>query len=166
MTGEGHERPSSPPRTDEGAAPASRRSFLNAMLGLGGLGWAGVIAYPVLTYLNPDSAAPDADEVTLGDGDVKQLTAAGYVIVRLGSDRVLVLRGRDGGLRALNAACTHEGCTVQYRSDQDVVWCACHNARFDLAGRVVSGPPPRPLPLFKVAEAKVGDAVQVTVSRA
>jgi Rieske Fe-S protein len=26
-----------------------------------------------------------------------------------------------------------------------VIWCACHNGRFDLDGRVLAGPPPRPL---------------------
>jgi len=48
-------------------------------------------------------------------------------------------------LRACEARCTHEGCTVQYVPGESVVWCACHNGRFDLDGRVLSGPPPRPL---------------------
>jgi len=34
---------------------------------------------------------------------------------------------------------------VQYVRADSVVWCACHNGRFDLDGRVISGPPPRPL---------------------
>jgi Rieske Fe-S protein len=25
------------------------------------------------------------------------------------------------------------------------MWCACHNGHFDLSGRNISGPPPRPL---------------------
>jgi len=32
-----------------------------------------------------------------------------------------------------------------------VIWCACHNGRFDLDGRVLSGPPPRPLAAFKTS---------------
>jgi Rieske Fe-S protein len=31
------------------------------------------------------------------------------------------------------------------------VWCACHNGRFDLTGRNVGGPPPRPLDQLEVA---------------
>jgi Rieske Fe-S protein len=27
----------------------------------------------------------------------------------------------------------------------ELIWCACHNGRFDLQGRVLDGPPPRPL---------------------
>jgi len=31
-----------------------------------------------------------------------------------------------------------------------MIWCACHNGKYDLNGRNVSGPPPRPLDEFKV----------------
>jgi Rieske Fe-S protein len=56
----------------------------------------------------------------------------------------------DGTYRALSGTCTHLGCTVQYRNDLREVWCACHNGIYDLNGRNVSGPPPRPLDVFDV----------------
>jgi Rieske Fe-S protein len=56
----------------------------------------------------------------------------------------------DGTYKALSATCTHLGCTVQYRSDLHEIWCACHNGTYDLNGRNVSGPPPRPLDVFDV----------------
>jgi cytochrome b6-f complex iron-sulfur subunit len=34
---------------------------------------------------------------------------------------------------------------VQFRPDMGHIWCACHNGHFDLAGRNIQGPPPRPL---------------------
>ena len=34
---------------------------------------------------------------------------------------------------------------MQYKQDESIIWCACHNGRFDLDGRVLSGPPPRAL---------------------
>jgi Rieske Fe-S protein len=46
--------------------------------------------------------------------------------------------------------CTDLNCTVQYREDLHQIWCACHNGLYDLAGRNVSGPPPRPLESFEV----------------
>ena len=49
-----------------------------------------------------------------------------------------------------SATCTHLSCTVQYRDDLHEVWCACHNGMYDLNGRNVSGPPPRPLESFEV----------------
>jgi Rieske Fe-S protein len=56
----------------------------------------------------------------------------------------------DGAYVAMAATCTHLSCTVQYRSDIRQVWCACHNGIYDLAGRNVSGPPPRPLEVYDV----------------
>jgi Rieske Fe-S protein len=39
---------------------------------------------------------------------------------------------------------------VQYRPDLQQIWCACHNGHYDLNGRNVSGPPPRPLRAYDV----------------
>jgi Rieske Fe-S protein len=49
---------------------------------------------------------------------------------------------------------------VQYRKDMGLIWCACHNGKYDLNGRNVSGPPPRPLEAYKVLVQ--GDEVIVT----
>ena len=38
----------------------------------------------------------------------------------------------------------------QYRADAQQIWCACHNGTFDLRGRNLSGPPPKPLEEFAV----------------
>ena len=54
----------------------------------------------------------------------------------------------NSGLSA--ATCTHLDCTVQFKSDQSILWCACHNGKYDLNGRNISGPPPRPLDPFRV----------------
>jgi Rieske Fe-S protein len=56
---------------------------------------------------------------------------------------VLVLQAGDQ-LHAFSAKCTHEGCTVTFLPGQSVIWCPCHDGRFDLNGRVLSGPPPQP----------------------
>ncbi len=55
-----------------------------------------------------------------------------------------------GELKAFSATCTHLGCIVQYRSDLSQIWCACHNGHFDLNGKNVEGPPPRPLEEYVV----------------
>jgi Rieske Fe-S protein len=41
-----------------------------------------------------------------------------------------------------------------------LVWCPCHDGRFDLAGKNVGGPAPRPLPEHPVVIR--GDEVYVT----
>jgi len=62
----------------------------------------------------------------------------------------LLIHTSSGEYRAMSATCTHLSCTVQYRDDLQQVWCACHNGKYDLNGRNVSGPPPRPLEAFEV----------------
>ena len=67
-------------------------------------------------------------------------------------------RLRVDGFTEISAVCTHLSCTVQYRSDLQEIWCACHNGHYDLNGRNVAGPPPRPLRSFTVTEQN-GDVV-------
>jgi Rieske Fe-S protein len=61
-----------------------------------------------------------------------------------------LVRTPEGDYRALSAICTHLNCTVQYRAREQDIWCACHNGVYDLSGRNLSGPPPRPLELYEV----------------
>jgi Rieske Fe-S protein len=52
--------------------------------------------------------------------------------------------------KAYSGICTHLNCTVQFKDNTRQIWCACHNGLYDLNGKVVSGPPPRPLEEFTV----------------
>ena len=61
-----------------------------------------------------------------------------------------IIEEPEGEYRALSAVCTHFSCTVQYRKDLHEIWCACRNGLYDLNGRNISGPPPRPLEAFQV----------------
>ena len=62
----------------------------------------------------------------------------------------ILIRLESGEFRAFSAICTHLQCTVQYAADSHLIWCACHNGKFDLNGQVFSGPPPKPLEAFDV----------------
>ncbi len=137
-------------RPDRPANP-HRRTFVNYLLGGSLAGWLATLLYPVLRYLSPLQANVSADEVVLGDKARQDVADAGFAIVALGTERVLVFRDPQQRLRACSAKCTHEGCTVQYKADESIIWCACHNGRFDLDGRVLSGPPPRALAAYKAS---------------
>ena len=68
---------------------------------------------------------------------------------------------RDGKtFHAISAVCTHLECIVQYRDDTKQIWCACHNGQYNLSGKNIGGPPPRPLEEYKVNTR--GDDVVVT----
>jgi len=45
----------------------------------------------------------------------------------------------DGEVRALSSVCTHMGCTLQYRPEWRDLRCPCHDASFDLTGRLANG---------------------------
>ena len=58
---------------------------------------------------------------------------------------------REGDrIHALSTVCTHLGCRVHWEADRQRFFCPCHNGIFDRQGRVVSGPPPRPLDRYEV----------------
>lgn len=136
---------------------STRRSFLDLLLGATATAWVGTVLYPIGRYLKPLPAASPAGPSRLDEIAVGKLVKDSFVIVPFGTKRVLVFRDTQSKLRALDAKCTHEGCTVQYVPGESSIWCACHNARFDVEGRVVSGPPPRPLPRFAVHEDSDGN---------
>ena len=48
------------------------------------------------------------------------------------------------------AICDDARSIGKYLPEESFISCACHNARFDLNGRVLAGPPPRPLQQFDV----------------
>jgi len=143
------------------ALRTTRRSFLDLLLGAAALGWLGSLLYPVLRYLKPMAAAGPGGPVKLAQEELAKLEKERFVILRAGTSRILVLQDGTQQIRALSAKCTHEGCTVQFVPGESVIWCACHNGRFDLDGKVLAGPPPRPLPRYVVQRAKDGS---VTVS--
>lgn len=153
------------PKAPEGSGESTtRRSFLLAA-GAAGLCYVGALGYPVYRYLaSPAEMAATATavtEVTLKDA--QKLPAGSVLMFKFGTSPAMLIHHQDGAWVALTAVCTHLGCTVQYEPDQNRIHCACHGGVYDpRTGANVSGPPPKPLKLFKVA---VGDA-GVQVSRA
>ncbi len=131
-------------------APSStRRIILNALLSSSALAFLATVVYPVIRYIIPPPGA-ESDTNSVVAGKVKDFPANTGKVFRFGSKPALLVNGPDGRLRAVSAVCTHLQCTVQYRPDLEQIWCACHNGRFDLNGRNVAGPPPRPLEVFDV----------------
>jgi|SRR6266545_3388170 len=53
-------------------------------------------------------------------------------------------------VRALSTVCPHLGCRVRWEPERQRFICPCHQGVFDREGRVLSGPPPRPLDRYQV----------------
>ena len=105
--------------------------------------------YPVLRYLIPPRTI-DVGSDSVVAARVGELKPNSGKIFHFGSRPGLLVLTAEGEYRAMSATCTHLSCIVQYRGDLREIWCACHNGTYDLNGRNVSGPPPRPLESFDV----------------
>ncbi len=121
-----------------------RRTLLNWLLVGSGGTLLGVLLYPVLRFILPPEQA-EASAAAVAVGKVKDFPVNAGKVVRFGTRPAILVHLPTGEFRAFSAVCTHLQCTVQYRADLEAIWCACHNGRFDLSGRNVGGPPPRPL---------------------
>jgi cytochrome b6-f complex iron-sulfur subunit len=137
-----------PARSGVSSAPGRRR-FLEYFLGASVTASLVSFLYPVLQYLIPPPQAELGGNTVLA-GHVGELKPNSGTIFRFGDRPGLLILTADGQYHALSAVCTHLGCTVQYRSDLHEVWCACHNGTYDVNGRNISGPPPRPLENYDV----------------
>lgn len=138
----------------------SKRDFLKYFLGGGFFAWMAAVLYPVLAYLKP----PKQGEVEVSSvkvGKLAEIEKDSGRIIKFGTKPVILVRSAEGELHAFSATCTHLDCTVQYRKDFGVIWCACHNGKYDLNGRNISGPPPKPLDEFRV----VVQGEEVLISR-
>ncbi len=127
----------------------TRRQFVNILLGGGLLGWLASVLYPVIAFLKPPKI-PEAGVQSVKAGLASAFPANTGQIIKFGRKPVVLIRTDTGDFRAFSATCTHLECIVQYRADLKQIWCACHNGLYDLRGRNVSGPPPRPLEEYAV----------------
>lgn len=126
-----------------------RRQFVEFLLGGGLFASVASFIYPVLRYLVPPPT-PDLGSDTVVAARVGDLKPNSGKIFRFGNRPGLLILTPEKEYRAMAATCTHLDCTVQYRDDLHQVWCACHNGTYDLNGRNISGPPPRPLDTYDV----------------
>lgn len=128
-----------------------RRRLLNWFLGtsLGAL--VASVAYPVSRFVSPPRI-PEAqtNEMDAGFSNDGELLEKSFKIVRFGTEPVILIRIAEGDFRAFTATCTHLDCIVDYPRRKNLIWCWCHNGVYDLTGRNIAGPPPRPLTPFDV----------------
>jgi Rieske Fe-S protein len=69
----------------------------------------------------------------------------------------------DGGkqVRAMSATCSHLGCQVHWDAKSKHFRCPCHGGVYDGSGKVLEGPPPRPLDVLDARVETANDAVLV-----
>lgn len=146
----------------------TRRGFINWFLGTTFGALLASILYPVLRFVSPPRI-PEAttNQVEAGPTNDPELIDKGFKIVRFGSDPVILVRVSDTEFHALSATCTHLDCIVGFSKEKSHIWCNCHGGEYDLTGRNIGGPPPRPLTPYKVQiAAKAGQPGTIVISKA
>ena len=68
---------------------------------------------------------------------------------------VFVIRKSDIEVTVLSNKCTHLSCRVNWKDDEQIFFCPCHDAQFGPDGEVLGGPPDRPL------DAYTGEAIKI-----
>lgn len=111
-------------------SPASRRRAL-AILGAG------------LPGMALGCAAPEPPDRRLRV-PLARLDASGRLEVEYAGEPAVIVRTASG-LVARSLLCSHFGCRVQWEEDRQRYHCPCHEGMFDGEGRLLGGPPTRPL---------------------
>jgi menaquinol-cytochrome c reductase iron-sulfur subunit len=138
-----------------------RRNFLtaaiNSLLALTAAG----LGIPALRYLlyPPKAARPQA---WVDAGDLSEMEPDTPREVTFRRNRVdgwkvfsekagaWVIKRSTGGVTAFSPLCTHLGCAYRWEESRREFMCPCHGSWFDLEGRVIAGPAPRPLDRYEV----------------
>jgi len=126
-----------------------RRNFINFLFGGGLIGTIVTFLYPVIRYIIP----PGQSQSRIGQVEAAkmgELAPNSSKIFKFGDVPGILINTKEGELIAFSAVCTHLACTVHYEEETETILCPCHNGRFDLSGKVISGPPPAPLEAYNV----------------
>lgn len=140
-------------KTDLNGEEITRGAFLRAAAGGVGLCYAAAAGYPIYRYLASPiekvESTSTVSEVTLPDA--QKLAKGTAMMFKFGSKPAMLIHHKDDTWAAMIAVCTHLGCTPQYESEKNRIYCACHGGVYDPStGANVSGPPPRPLTRLSV----------------
>jgi cytochrome b6-f complex iron-sulfur subunit len=73
------------------------------------------------------------------------------VKLKLKEQPVLFVRSKEGTLHAIDPTCTHKKCQIDYSNETDHLHCKCHKSAYTLDGKVLGGPAPKPLTVFKAS---------------
>ncbi len=139
----------------------SRRGFLATGIGLIGAFVGAAVGIPVIGYLVSPSLKKTASGDWIPVGLVADFKAGepsrmeftvtkkdGWV-EKSEKKAVWVVAQANGAPTVFNPRCTHLGCAVDWKPDRKMFACPCHGGQFSIEGKVLGGPPPRPLDVLE-----------------
>jgi len=127
----------------------SRRDFFaNIFMGTSLLAGLGLLVAYALRFLFPPAQAPQLRKIFVATKD-RIPPGKSFFFVDLKGQKINIINTGDEFV-ALSTVCTHLGCKVHWKEKKKLFFCPCHDGYFDARGKVLKGPPPAPLPSFKV----------------
>jgi Rieske Fe-S protein len=135
----------------------SRREFTAIEMGFLGSIMGAVIGLPLIGYIiSPVIKAKKIDDwVSLGALENYPIgipTLFSFTRTKVNgweqttnSYGVYILRESESSVKVFSNVCTHLSCRVNWVPETQTFNCPCHDAKFDINGNVVYGPPPRPM---------------------
>ncbi len=130
----------------------SRRSFLRI------LGWGsffatiGISSIGLIRFLYPNVLfeKPSTFKAGLLDEFKLDKTSNFQVFENWKAEHSVWIVREKNRIYAVQATCTHLGCTPNYFADEMVFKCPCHGSQFHCNGENFAGPAPRPLDRCKI----------------
>lgn len=132
--------------SEKKASKKTKREFLKFFLVGSFATWAGASLYQLARFFAPVASASRALPRFVNlEKRARDIPANSGFVFPFGYRPALLVRGKNGKLKAFFATCTHLACTVQYDPRSERIVCPCHDGLFDLNGKNIDGPPPSPL---------------------
>lgn len=138
-----------------------RRDFMRAAATIIGSFFGAALGLPAIAFLISPSLRADERQAWVDLGSLNtypsgiptlfqftQTSENGWERTAM-SYGAFVVRRDESNVRVFSNICTHLGCRVAWHADIQNFVSPCHDGHFDILGRVVSGPPPRPLDEFE-----------------
>ena len=143
---------SNPPPSGLPAAEG-RRSFLSALLAVGGIFVGALLSVPLVRFAIFPLLRRTTELKNSPVGELKEFSSLTEPTLRtiqieqvdgwrkaVSEKAVYVTKDSQGQLRVLTSICPHLGCTVPWNKEKNQFVCPCHGATFSLDGTRISGP--------------------------
>ena len=140
--------------------PISRRDFMKTTVYFVGGIIGAAVGLPAVGYLIAPALKSGSKEAWIPIGKMEDMPeldkpyAFSFTRVQVnGWERTATSHGgfvirkseKPEDMLILNSRCTHLSCTVNWKEEERIFLCPCHDASFGEEGEVLDGPPPRPL---------------------
>lgn len=84
--------------------------------------------------------------------ELSEMAAGEGRLVKYEGSKLAIYKDESGKIYALNPVCTHAKCIVDWNSTEKSWDCPCHGARYDIEGKVLTGPACKGLEVVQLSE--------------